>query len=145
MINKVILIGNLGKDPDIRNHDNGSTYARLTVATDENYKDKNGEWQTITEWHNVVAWRSLAKIAEQRLQKGTRVYVEGKLTSRSWQTKDGETRYITEVRANVIRALARGKSTSEDIPMQDKYDMSGKDSPGPSIGGKAEEEDDLPF
>ena len=107
MINKVTLVGNLGKDPEVRHLENGTIVARLALATNENYKDKNDEWQTITEWHNIVAWRGLANYSERRLKKGNIVYVEGKLTTRKWQDKDGNDRYNTEVVANVIKSLER--------------------------------------
>ncbi len=104
MINKVILVGNLGADPEVR-HLETSVVARLSVATNENYMDKQGNWQTITEWHNVVAWRRLAESAEKNMKKGMQVYVEGKLTTRKWQDKDGNDRYSTEVVANTMRIL----------------------------------------
>ena len=107
MINKVILIGNLGADPEVRRLENGAAVAKLSVATNENYKDKNGEWQKITEWHNVILWRWLAERAEQSLKKGSLVYIDGKLTTRKWQDKDGNDRYTTEVVANTFRSLDR--------------------------------------
>lgn len=107
MINKVTLIGNMGKDPEVRRLENGTAVARLTVATNESYRDKSGEWQTVTEWHNVICWRYLAERAETQLKKGSLVYVEGKLTTRKWQDKDGNDRYSTEVVANTFRSLER--------------------------------------
>jgi single-strand DNA-binding protein len=104
MINKVILVGNLGSDPEVR-HLETSVVAKLSVATNENYRDKSGEWQKITEWHNVVAWRGLAENIEKNYKKGMQVYVEGKLTTRKWQDKDGNDRYSTEVVANTMRIL----------------------------------------
>jgi len=82
MINKVILVGNLGADPEVRTLENGTKVARISVATNENYQDKSGEWQKITEWHNVTAWRGLAERAENYLKKGQMVYVEGKKMAR---------------------------------------------------------------
>ncbi|MFT5645678.1 MAG: single-strand DNA-binding protein [Aureispira sp.] len=105
MVNKVTLIGRLGKDPEVRTLENGTNIAKLSLATDESYKDKSGEWQTITEWHNVIMWRDMAERAEKMLKKGYLVYVEGKLTNRSWQDESGNTKYITEVRANTFRLL----------------------------------------
>ena len=107
MINKVVLIGNLGRDPEVRRLESGAAVAKFSVATNENYKDKNGEWQTQTEWHSIVAWRNLAERVERDLKKGKLIYVEGKLTHRKYQDKDGNDRYITEVLANVIRLLER--------------------------------------
>jgi single-strand DNA-binding protein len=107
MVNKVTLIGRLGKDPEVRTLDSGTNIAKFSVATDESYKDKNGEWQTQTEWHNVILWRGLAERAEQSLKKGSLVYIEGKLTSRSWQDEQGNTNYITEVRGNYFRVIQK--------------------------------------
>lgn len=96
-VNKVILVGRLGKDPEVRNLENGATVANFTMATSESYKDKTtGEKKEITEWHNIVVWRGLADIAAKYLHKGDMVYIEGKLRTRSWE-KEGVTRYTTEV------------------------------------------------
>ena len=96
-VNKVILVGNLGKDPEVRHLENGAVVANFSMATSETYKDKNGVRQTQTEWHNVVLWRGLAEIAEKFLKKGNMIYIEGKLRTRSWEDKEGVTRYTTEV------------------------------------------------
>ncbi|MEO9803514.1 MAG: single-stranded DNA-binding protein [Reichenbachiella sp.] len=96
-VNKVILLGNLGKDPEVRHLENGRAVANFSIATSETYKNKQGEKVTNTEWHNVVLWTPLAEIAEKYLNKGNQVYIEGKLTSRSYEDKDGVTKYITEV------------------------------------------------
>ncbi len=96
-VNKVILVGRLGKDPDVRNLENGATVANFTMATSESYKDKTtGEKKEVTEWHNIVLWRGLAEIASKYLHKGDMVYIEGKLRTRSWE-KEGVTRYTTEI------------------------------------------------
>jgi single-strand DNA-binding protein len=113
MINKVFLIGNLGRDPEVRRLESGVAVAKFSLATNENYKDKNGEWQTLTEWHDVVAWRGLAERVERELKKGKLAYVEGKLTHRKYQDKDGNDRYVTEVLANVIRLLERRESAGD--------------------------------
>ena len=107
MVNKVTLIGYLGADPEVRRLENGAAVARLNVATNESYRDKNNEWQTITDWHNVICWRHLAEKAEASVKKGSLVYVEGRLTTRKWQDKDGNDRYTTEVVANYFRSLDR--------------------------------------
>lgn len=105
-VNKVILVGRLGKDPEVRNLDNGATVANFTVATSESYKDKTtGEKKEITEWHNIVLWRGLAEVAQKYLHKGDMIYVEGKLRTRSWE-KDGVTRYTTEVIADNMTMLS---------------------------------------
>lgn len=96
-VNKVILIGRLGKDPEVRNLDNGAMVANFSIATSESYKDRTtGEKKEITEWHNIVVWRALAEISQKYLHKGDMVYIEGKLRTRSWE-KDGVTRYTTEI------------------------------------------------
>jgi single-strand DNA-binding protein len=118
MVNKVILIGNLGKDPEFRKLESGAAVARFSVATNENYKDKNGEWQTQTEWHDVVAWRNLAEKAEASLKKGSTVYVEGKLSTRSWEDQEGNKKRTTEVVASYIRNLSKKESGGEDAPME---------------------------
>ncbi|MBT8188839.1 MAG: single-stranded DNA-binding protein [Bacteroidia bacterium] len=115
MINKVTLIGNLGKDPEVRTLENGTSVARFSVATNENYRDRNNEWQTITEWHNVVAWRNLADRAVRDLKKGSLVYVEGKITTRKWQDRDGNDRYSTDIVANTLRLLEKRESSANAI------------------------------
>jgi len=96
-VNKVILVGNLGKDPEIRHMENGRAVVNFPIATSETYKTRDGERVTKTEWHNVVLWTPLAEIAEKYLAKGRQVYIEGKLTTRTWDDKDGNKRYTTEV------------------------------------------------
>ena len=101
-VNKVILIGNLGKDPEVRHLEGGTTVANFPLATTETYKDKTGARQEQTEWHNIVLWRSLADVAEKYLKKGMQIYVEGKLRTRSWEDKEGHKRYTTEVVAEDV-------------------------------------------
>ncbi|MFH6768397.1 single-stranded DNA-binding protein [Gaetbulibacter aquiaggeris] len=103
--NKVQLIGNLGNDPEIINLESGKTLAKFSIATNESYRNAKGEKITDTQWHNVVAWGNTAKIAENYLVKGKEVAIEGKLTSRSYETKEGEKRYITEVVCNELMML----------------------------------------
>lgn len=154
MVNKVILIGNLGRDPEIRRLESGAAVAKFSVATNENYKDKAGEWQTITEWHNVVAWRGLAERAERDLKKGGQVYVEGKLTTRKWQDKEGKDQYTTEVLALMLRSLERRESSGAisggNFPTAgDEFPKSAAkpvESPmAETSKPSAVEEDDLPF
>jgi len=105
-VNKVILIGNLGKDPEVKYTPSGTPVAKLTLATNERYKDKNGEWQERTEWHNVVLWQRLAEIAGEYLKKGGKVYIEGRLQTRSWDDKQtNQKKYMTEVVANDLVLL----------------------------------------
>lgn len=105
--NKVQLIGNLGNDPEIINLESGKRLAKFTIATNESYKNNKGEKVTDTQWHNVVAWGKTAEIIEKYLTKGKEVAVEGKLTSRSYETKEGEKRYITEVVCNELLMLGK--------------------------------------
>jgi len=111
MINKVTLIGNLGGDPEIRTLENGTPVGRFSLATNENYKDKNGEWQTQTEWHNVVVWRDLAERAKN-LKKGTLVFVEGKISYRKYTDKEGVEKYQTDIVANTYRMLEKREGGS---------------------------------
>ncbi len=138
MVNKVTLIGRLGKDPEIRTLDSGTNIAKLSLATDESYKDKNGEWQTQTEWHTIILWRGLAERAEQTLKKGFLVYVEGKLTSRSWQDDKGNTNYITEIRANYFRLLQKELNGNRNAENTTPATSS-------APAATAETGDDLPF
>jgi single-strand DNA-binding protein len=111
-VNKVILVGRLGKDPEVRNLENGTTVANFTLATSESYKDRTtGEKKEITEWHNIVVWRALAEITQKYLHKGDMVYIEGKLRTRSWE-KEGVTRYTTEVVADNMTMLSTKGSGS---------------------------------
>ncbi|WP_036386334.1 single-stranded DNA-binding protein [Muricauda sp. MAR_2010_75] len=105
--NKVQLIGNLGNDPEIITMENGNKLAKFSIATNETYKNSEGEKVTDTQWHNVVAWGKLAEIAENYLTKGKEVMIEGKLMSRSYETKEGEKRYITEVKCNEMLMLGK--------------------------------------
>jgi single-strand DNA-binding protein len=109
-VNKVILIGRLGKDPETRYMTSGEAVTNATLATSENWKDKSGEKQEKTEWHNLVFYRRLAEIAGEYLKKGSQVYVEGKLQTRKWQTKEGQDRYTTEIVVNEMTMLG-AKST----------------------------------
>lgn len=102
-----MLIGNLGGDPEVRHLENGAAVAKFSLATNERYKDKSGEYQTITEWHDIIMWRGLAELAERLLTKGKMVYVEGKLTTRKWQDQQGQNRRTTEVVANNFQILEK--------------------------------------
>jgi single-strand DNA-binding protein len=115
-VNKVILIGNLGKDPEVKYTPQGTPVAKLTLATNERYKDKGGEWQDRTEWHNVVLWQRLAEIAGEYLKKGSKVYIEGRLQTRSWEDKQtNQKKYMTEVVANDLVLLGgRGEGAGAE-------------------------------
>jgi single-strand DNA-binding protein len=158
MLNRVTLIGNLGKDPEIRHLEGGATVGKFPIATNESYKDKSGEWQTITEWHDIVVWRQLAERAERDLKKGMLVYIEGKLRKRKYQDKDGIDRYVVEVVANTVRLLEKRESrdegsfpSSEDQAGQkalneDAAVFDVKDpNEAKNISSGSEIEDDLPF
>ncbi len=137
MVNKVILVGNTGHDPDVRHLEGGATVANFNLATSETYKDKNGEKVTQTEWHRVVLWRGLAEVAEKYVKKGQLLYVEGRLRTRSWNDKEGVKRYTTEIHADIMRML--GKKTDEDYSSQ----PSSENQQEPDLSGQ--EQDDLPF
>ena len=114
-VNKVILLGNLGKDPEVKYTPSGTPVAKITVATNERFKDKDGQWQDRTEWHNVVLWQRLAEIAGEYLKKGGKVYIEGKLQTRSWEDKQsGQKKYMTEIVVNDLVLLGgRGEASAE--------------------------------
>lgn len=115
--NKVFLIGNVGKEPDVRHLESGAVVAQFTLATSERYKDKNGATQELTEWHNIVCWRQLAEIAEKYIGRGTQIFVEGKIRTRNWTDQSGAKRYTTEIYADNIRLLGRkGDSVQSTVP-----------------------------
>lgn len=154
MLNKVILVGNLGKDPEVRHLESGSAVGKFSLATNESYKDKAGEWQTNTEWHNIVCWRNLAERAEKSLKKGSLIYLEGKLTSRKWQDQEGNDKYTTEVVANTFRLLEKredsGGGYSNNFPAANDELPAGGNSVAPTQTAakdfsEVKEEDDLPF
>ena len=138
-VNKVILVGNLGKDPEVRYLEGGTAVANFPLATSEVYKDKSGERKEITEWHNIVMWRGLAEIAEKYLKKGNSIYVEGKLRTRSWDDKEGVKRYTTEVLADNMTMLG-GKSSGSG----DNSSNAGESKPAPQVD-ESSATDDLPF
>ena len=130
-VNKVILLGNLGKDPEVRYLENERARTTFTLATNETYKNKEGAKTTTTEWHNVVLWTPLAEIAEKYLKKGNPVYIEGKLTSRSYVDKEGQTKYITEVVGKNLVLLGGSKnSTPEPVGVQSAQQASTPDGTG---------------
>lgn len=144
-VNKVILLGNLGKDPEVRHLENGRAVANFSIATSETYKNKQGEKVTNTEWHNVVLWTPLAEIAEKYLNKGNQVYIEGKLTSRSYEDKDGVTKYITEVVGREMTLLG-GPSRPEGGTQSTSAGTSNSGTANePAPVEESNEIDDLPF
>jgi len=148
-VNKVILIGNLGKDPEVRRLENGASVASFSIATSEVYTDKlSGVKKEITDWHDVVVWRGLAEVAEKYIKKGYKVYVEGKLKKRSWQDKEGITRYNTEVIADVLNILSRPEVADKNTEGQFPSNYSTEGTPqAPSKIDEllGPEEDGLPF
>lgn len=137
MVNKVILIGNVGADPDVKYLEGGVAVARFSLATSEVYNNKNGERVTQTEWHNIVLWRNLAQIAEKYVRKGMMLYVEGRLRTRSWDDPNGVKRYTTEIYGDNFQMLSRKQDNGEkpqDTSMPQAPDLGGGD-----------DSDDLPF
>lgn len=137
MVNKVILIGNVGADPDVKYLEGGVAVARFSLATSEVYNNKNGERVTQTEWHNIVLWRNLAQIAEKYVKKGMMLYVEGRLRTRSWDDQNGVKRYTTEIYGDNFQMLSRKQDNGEkpqDTSMPQAPDLGGSD-----------DNDDLPF
>ncbi len=149
-VNKVILVGRLGKDPEVRHLENGATVASFSLATSEYYKDKTtGERKEVTEWHNVSLWRGLAEVAEKYLRKGEMVYIEGKLRTRSWE-KDGITRYTTEIVGDNMTMLSPKGSNdgASNAPSQNTTTTSPVQNTASTPAGDIaleDESDDLPF
>lgn len=142
-INKVILVGNLGADPETRYMPNGDAVANIRLATTESWKDKDsGEKKEITEWHRVVFYRKLAEIVGQYLKKGSSVYVEGRIRTRKWQDKEGQERYTTEIEANEMQMLG-GKPAGDSAQSQQKPQQ--RNAQGAQGGGMADMDDDIPF
>lgn len=143
-VNRVTIVGNLGKDPEAKFMPNGDAVTNITVATTESWKDKNsGEKKEVTEWHRIVFFRKLAEIAGQYLKKGSQVYIEGSLKTRKWQDKDGQDRYTTEIVASELKMLgSRPEGSGNDQRQQDKP----KQQSAPAGGGFGDFDDDqIPF
>jgi single-strand DNA-binding protein len=144
-VNKVILVGRLGKDPEVRNLENGAVVANFTMATSETYKDKvTGEKKEITDWHNIVLWRGLAEISQKYLHKGDMVYIEGKMRTRSWE-KEGVTRYTTEVIADNMTMLSTQRSGSNSSSSETGYSGTAKSGGQENYSADTSGTDDLPF
>jgi single-strand DNA-binding protein len=153
-VNKVILVGNVGKDPETRYLEGGTAVCSFSLATSETYRNRDGEKITNTEWHNVVLWRGLAEVAEKYVKKGSQLYIEGRIRTRSWDDKDGNKRYTTEIVGDNMQMLGRrsdesgikegpGAPAATQTPSQPKENNAGNGfndvSPTP------DEADDLPF
>ncbi len=148
-VNKVILVGNLGKDPEVRYMPSGEAVTNITLATTDSWKDKNsGEKKEATEWHRVVFFRKLAEIAGQYLKKGSQVYIEGALKTRKWE-KDGHTNYTTEIVADSMQMLGRreggGSPEMERGERSSSNAPAARPAPQPASSGIADFEDDIPF
>ena len=146
-VNKVILLGNLGRDPEVRHLDNGRAVANFSIATSETYKNKAGEKVTNTEWHNIVVRNKAAEICEKYLKKGDKIYIEGRLKTRKWQDDQGRERYSTEIQCTEFTFLTpRGESMPQTAPNQAPTKEPSDDIPsGPTDPIGYEEEEDLPF
>lgn len=153
-LNKVMLIGNVGKDPEVRHLESGAVTASFTLATTERYKDKNGETKEQTEWHNIVCWRGTAEVVEKYVRKGTQLYIEGRIRTRSYTDRDGNTRYITEINADNLQMLGRKENNVQNQATVPAYTAPAYTAPAvpkstPVIDMSAvnneEEGDDLPF
>ena len=134
MINKVTLIGNVGKDPEVNYLDSGQAVAKFSLATSESYKNKDGEKVVNTEWHNIVCWRQLAELAEKYIERGKQLYIEGKITYRKWEDKNGVEKWNTEIVANQIQFLGKKHDPIEK--------METKSAPARAVDT---EDDSLPF
>ena len=144
MINKVILVGNVGADPEVRRFDSNTPVANFRMATSETYTDKQGVRQTNTEWHNIVAWRGLAEIVEKYVKKGSQLYVEGRLRTRSYDDANGVKKYVTEIVADTMKLLGRRVGDNQN----DSYSYGQANSAAITSqvdAIEAEGSDDLPF
>jgi single-strand DNA-binding protein len=147
-VNKVILVGNLGADPEVRSLENGTKVARLRIATSESYLDRDGNKVENTEWHNVTMWRGLADLSEKYLHKGSKVYIEGKLQTRSWKNQEGKDQYATEIVGREMQFLG---GRPEGSPQQSGSNSGASSEPARQATASAADasndtdSDDLPF
>jgi single-strand DNA-binding protein len=140
-VNKVILVGNVGKDPETRHLEGGNTVSKFSLATSEVYKNKEGEKITNTEWHNIVLWKGLAEIAEKYVKKGSQLYIEGRIRTRSYTDQDNNTRYVTEIIGDSMQMLGkRAEGGSADIPVKSTGTSS---EPSQNAGSQPDMHDDL--
>ena len=147
-INKVIVVGNVGQEPDVKQTTNGSTIVNLSIATSESWKGKDGNQQERTEWHRVVFFNRLAEIVEQFVKKGSKVYIEGSLRTRKWQ-KDGQDRYTTEIVASEMQMLdSRGGVAGEESGVKSGFQSAAGDQSSPQVANNSSQsgfDDDIPF
>ncbi|HBS25801.1 MAG TPA: single-stranded DNA-binding protein [Gammaproteobacteria bacterium] len=153
-LNKVMIIGNLGNDPDMRYTPDGTAVANLSIATSESWKDKNtGQQQEKTEWHRIVAFRRLAEIMDEYLRKGSKVYVEGKLQTRKWTDQQGQDRFTTEILADQMQMLNSRQNSQDEYPQQNQPRQSNTQHPQNSASQSSRQspaptmdfDDDIPF
>lgn len=143
-LNKAMIIGRLGQDPDVRYTQSNTAVANMSIATSERYKDNMGEWKENTEWHRVVAWGRLAEICQEYLKKGSQVYIEGPIQTRKWEDKEGQTRYTTEIKALTMTMLDSKGEGAGDVPP--KPDNSQPVSSNVDLNEDLDDiDDDLPF
>lgn len=143
-LNKAMIIGRLGQDPEVRYTQSNTAVANMSIATSERYKDKQGEWKENTEWHRVVAWGRTAEICQEYLKKGSQVYIEGPIETRQWEDKDGQTRYTTQIKALTMTMLDSKGEGSGNVP--DKPDSSQPVSSSVDLNEDFDDiDDDLPF
>ncbi|MFC2137527.1 single-stranded DNA-binding protein [Bacteroidota bacterium] len=144
-VNKVILLGNVGKDPEVRYLESGVAVAKFSFATSETYKNKNNEKVTNTEWHNIVLWRALAELAEKYIKKGSQLYIEGKIRTRSYDDKDGNKKYITEIYGDTVQLLGKKSDSGESSPSESKKSEETNNALNDILPENDNVEDDLPF
>lgn len=145
-LNKAMIIGRLGQDPDVRYTQSNTAVANMSIATSERYKDKQGEWKERTEWHRVVAWGRTAEICQEYLTKGSQVYIEGPIQTRKWEDKEGQTRYTTEIKALTMTMLDSKSDRSGDADTPKKPDSSQPVSSSVDLNEDFDDiDDDLPF
>jgi single-strand DNA-binding protein len=142
-VNKVIIVGRLGANPEVRKVSSGQSVAHFNVATSENWTDQKGEKQERTEWHRIVVWGKLADVCGQHLSKGRQVYVEGRLTTRQWEDKQGQKRYTTEIVANTVQFLGSASERSSSNYAQESESSGADFNPEPAF--ESQNSDDLPF
>ncbi len=147
-VNKVILVGNLGRDPELRYTPNGAPVATFTLATNETWKDKDGQKQEHTEWHRIVVWGKLAEICGEYLHKGRQIYIEGAIRSRTYKDRDGAEKTVTEVRADNLVMLGKGEGGGEgkgEARGESRGEARGEGSRGASDKAPEYNDDDIPF
>ncbi len=141
-----MIIGRLGADPDVRYTQNNTAVANMSVATSDRYKDKNGEWQETTEWHRIVAWGRLAEICQQYLKKGSQVFFEGPIQTRSWENKEGQKQYTTEIKALTMQMLdSKGEGGQGSGAPNKAQDPQNRDESANMSNEALDVDDDLPF